>query len=140
MARLTLLLFALSCALAGCVMALGVLAGSAVPMVNGIFYTDVDTKVLLIAAGSADLVLTVVFRAAARHNIEGEVLTVRICMEGKTIKLAALRDNGNSLREPMGGRPVLVSAYGALDTVLTRPVRQILTRERLGHSQSCGSH
>ena len=37
LARLTLLLFALSCALAGCVMALGVLAGSAVPMVNGIF-------------------------------------------------------------------------------------------------------
>ena len=132
LARLTLLLFALSCDLAGCVMALGVLAGSAVPMVNGIFYTDVDTKVLLIAAGSADLVLTVVFRAAARHNIEGEVLTVRICMEGKTIKLAALRDNGNSLREPMGGRPVLVLAYGALDTVLPRPVRQILTRDRLG--------
>ena len=45
--RLTLLLFAVSCAMAGCVLALGLVAGGGVPMVNGVFYTDVDAKVLL---------------------------------------------------------------------------------------------
>ena len=49
--RLTLLLFAVSCAMAGCVLALGLVAGGGVPMVNGVFYTDVDAKVLL--TGSA---------------------------------------------------------------------------------------
>ena len=63
--RLTLLLFAVSCAMAGCVLALGLVAGGGVPMVNGVFYTDVDAKVLLTAAAAAYLVLTVVFRAAA---------------------------------------------------------------------------
>ena len=67
--RLTLLLFAVSCAMAGCVLALGLVAGGGVPMVNGVFYTDVDAKVLLTAAAAAYLVLTVVFRAAAGKGI-----------------------------------------------------------------------
>ena len=55
--RLTLLLFAVSCAMAGCVLALGLVAGGGVPMVNGVFYTDVDAKVLLTAAAAASLLL-----------------------------------------------------------------------------------
>ena len=35
--RLTLLLFAVSCAMAGCVLGLGLLAGSAVPVIRGVF-------------------------------------------------------------------------------------------------------
>ena len=50
--RLTLLLFAVSCALAGCVLALGLLAGGGVPVVSGVFYTDVDARVLLIASAA----------------------------------------------------------------------------------------
>ena len=48
--RLTLLLLAVSCGMAGCVLALGLLAGSRVPVVSGVFYTDVNARVLLIAA------------------------------------------------------------------------------------------
>ena len=72
--RLTLLLFAVSCAMAGCVLALGLVAGGGVPMVNGVFYTDVDAKVLLTAAAAAYLVLTVVFRAAAGKGVRGELV------------------------------------------------------------------
>lgn len=50
LARLTLLFFALSCALAGSVLALGLLAGGGVPVTRGVFYTDVDARVLLAAA------------------------------------------------------------------------------------------
>lgn len=133
LARLTLLLFALSCALAGCVLALGTLAGSAVPVVDGIFYTDVDVKVLLVAAGAAYLVLTVVFRASARHSLEGQLLTARVCIGGRTAELTALWDSGNSLREPGKGRPVLVLAPGVLDGVLPRPARRLITPEGLRH-------
>ena len=129
--RLTLLLFAVACALAGCVLALGLLAGSAVPMVNGIFYTDVNAKVLLIAAAAAYLVLTVVFRSAAKHGVGGETLPVRICAGGRITELAALRDSGNALRDPAAGQPVLVAAPGALNAVLPREVRQMLTPEAL---------
>ena len=125
--RLTLLLFAIACALAGCVLALGLLAGSAVPAVNGVFYTDVDAKVLLAAGTAAYLVLTVVFRAAARHGLGGELLPVRVCIGGRVTELTALWDSGNSLRDPVGGQPVLVTAPGTLEGSLPRELRRLLT-------------
>ena len=129
--RLVLLLFAVSCAMAGCVLALGLLAGSRVPVSNGIFYTDVDAKVLLIATAAAYLVLTVVFRAAARHGVGGELLPVSVSISGRTVKLTALHDNGNSLRDPAGGGAVLVAAPGSLDGALPALVRRLLTPEML---------
>lgn len=60
------MLFLVSCGFAGCVLALGLAAGRGIPMENGVFYTNVDAKILLISAASAYLVLTVVFRASAR--------------------------------------------------------------------------
>lgn len=40
--RLTLVFFGVSCAMAGCVLGLGMLSGGAIPAVNGVFYTDVS--------------------------------------------------------------------------------------------------
>lgn len=72
------------------------------------------------------MVLTVVFRAAARHGVAGELLRMRVCVGGRDVELTALRDTGNGLRDPVGGTPVLVAAPGALDGVLPRRVRQLL--------------
>lgn len=131
LARLTLLLFAVSCAMAGCVLGLGLLAGSAVPVVRGVFYTDVSAKVLLIAAGAAYLVLTVVFRAAARHGLGGELVGVRVCINGRTAALTALLDTGSALRDPVTGTAVLVTSPGALDGALPPQVRRLLTPDLL---------
>lgn len=128
--RLTLLFFALSCALAGCVLGLGLLSGG-VPMAGGIFYTDVDARVLLIAAAAAYAVMTVVFRAAAKHGVEGQLLRARVCLKGRVVTLTALHDTGNALCDPVSGAPVLVTARGALENVFPSQVRQILTPERL---------
>ncbi|MDD3347552.1 sigma-E processing peptidase SpoIIGA [Oscillibacter sp.] len=129
--RLTLLLFALSCAMAGCVLALGLLAGGGVPMVNGIFYTDVDGTVLLVAAAGAYLLGNVVFRATARCALEGRLLPVRISVGGRTAVLTALWDSGNTVRDPSDGRPVLVTAPGAPESVLPPGVRRLCTPEHL---------
>ena len=129
--RLVLLLFAVSCAMAGCVLALGLLADSRVPVSNGIFYTDVDAKILLIATAAAYLILTVVFRAAARHGVGGELLCVTVCVGGKAVKLTALHDSGNSLRDPAGGGAVLVVAPGVLNSVLPGSIGKLLTPELL---------
>lgn len=129
--RLALLLFAVSSAMAGCVLALGLLAGSRVPVVNGVFYTDVDAKVLLIAAAAAYMVLAVVFRASAGHGVAGRLLPVRVCVNGRTAALTALWDTGNALREPGSGAPVLVTAPGGLDGIWPEEVRRLLTAENL---------
>ena len=129
--RLVLMLFAVSCAMAGCVLALGLLAGSRVPVSNGSFYTDVDARVLLVAVAAAYLVLTVVFRAAARHGLGGALVPVKVCVGGRTVQLTALYDSGNGLRDPAGGGAVLVTAPGSLDSVLPRSVGKLLTPELL---------
>ena len=112
--RLILLFFAVSCAMAGCVLGLGLLAGGGVPAVNGILYTNVDAKALAVAGTAAYGVLSVVFRAAAGHGVKGELLPVRVRIGGRTAELTALLDSGSGLRAP-DGRPVLVAAPGALD-------------------------
>lgn len=129
--RLTLLLFAVSCAMAGCVLALGLLAGSGVPMANGIFYTDVNATVLLIAAAAAYLVLTVVFRAAARHGVRGERVTVRLSFEGRTAELTALCDTGNVLRDPVTGRQLLVASCRAVEPLWRPALRGMFSPEML---------
>ena len=107
--RLVLVLFGISCAMAGGVLVLGMAAGG-IPAAAGIFYTDVDLGVLLTAATVAYLVLAVVFRASARNGVQGKLLPVRICVGGRTVELTALWDSGNGLTDPGTGRPVLVVA------------------------------
>ena len=129
--RLTLLLFAVSCALAGCVLGLGLVAGGGVPAVNGIFYTDVDARTLLVAATAAYVVLAVIFRAAARHGLRGELLRTEVCRRGKSVRLTALRDTGTSLADPVSGQPVLVVSRGALDPLLPAAVKRLMTERSL---------
>ena len=132
LARLTLLFFALSCALAGSVLALGLLAGGSVPVTRGVFYTDVDARVLLAAATAAYGLVRVVFRAAARSGVEGRLVPVRIAIDGKTAELTALWDSGNTLRDPVDGQPVLVVAPGSLRGILPGAAARLCTPEALG--------
>ncbi len=128
--RLLLLFFAVSCAMAGCVLGLGLLAGGGVPVVNGVFYTNVNLRILVIAGAAAYAVLSVVFRAAASHGVKGTLLPVRVCLGGRTAELTALADSGSGLRAP-DGRGVLVTAPGALRGILPPAAAGLLTPERL---------
>ena len=131
LARLTLLLFAVSCGMAGCVLGLGLLAGEVIPVQRGIFYTDVNLRVLLLSAAAAYGVLTLVFRSAARHGLQGRLLRVRVCIGGAETELTALWDSGNGLREPETGRPVLVAAPETLAGILPEEVSRLLTAWKL---------
>ncbi len=128
--RMLLLFLGVSCGMAGAVLTVGFLAGG-VPMMSGVFYTDVSIRVLLIAATAAYAVLTVVFRASARHGVRGELLPVKICISGKMQTLTALWDTGNGLRDPIGGAPVLVVEGGIIRESLPRGLRFLLESERL---------
>ncbi len=130
--RMTLLLFLVSCGFAGCVLALGLAAGRGMPMENGVFYTNVDAKVLLISAAAAYLVLTVVFRASARRSGAGGFLipvTVAFC--GSRAALTALCDTGNTLRDPATGRPVLVASAEKLQVLWPPELGPLLTPSAL---------
>ena len=106
-------------------------AGSGEMVMRGIFYTDVDGRTLLIAATSVYLVITLVFKTAAKHGTRGELLEIRVSLNGRTASMTALQDSGNDLRNPMDGRPILVVAPGVLDGVLPSEVRSKITSKRL---------
>lgn len=129
--RLTALFMALSCGLAGCILGLSLLAGSRLLGAEGVFFTNVDVKGLLLAGTAVYLFFSAVFRAAARHSLNGETAEVKISICGRTVSLTALLDNGCGVCEPVSGQPVLVVAEGALDSAFPTAVRRQLTREAL---------
>ena len=130
--RLMLLLLLVSCGFAGCVLGLG-LASGGVPMANGVFYTDVDVRVLLMAAGAAYAVLSVVFRASARQAVSGTLTHVTLCWGDRRAELTALCDTGNGLRDPATGNPVLVACAGRLGQLWPPELRPFLTDRALVH-------
>lgn len=132
--RLSLLALAVSCALAGCVLCLGLFGGE-VPMENGVFYTNVNLRVLLTAAAAAYLLMSVVFRASAARGAEGKRIPVTVCLRGKTLHLTALYDTGNALRDPLSGQPVLVISADTAQALFPPPLR--ITGEWLKDPASC---
>lgn len=128
--RLMLLLLLVSCGFAGCVLAIGLTAGE-FPVRQGIFYTDVDLQVLLLAAGGAYIVFSVVFRAAGRQAVQGTLTTAEAALEGRCVRLKVLCDTGNALRDPVTGRPVLVVWGGAVRELWPPELRPFLTERAL---------
>lgn len=128
--RLTLLWFAVSCGFAGAVLGLGLLLGG-IPVIQGIFYTDINTKVLAAAFAAGYFLFSVVFRTAAKHGIQEELLPVQIRHFGRMVELTALWDSGHGLRDPVSGASVLILAPGQLDSMLSAAVRSLVTEERL---------
>lgn len=120
--RLTVIFFGLSCGFAGIVLAMGLFSKGSIPSVNGIFYTDINFQVLLIASTSVYLLLTFVFRSSVSHSVNGRWLTVRLSLEEKVISFAALYDTGNSLRDPMNGKPVLILSKDTWKSILKKCV------------------
>lgn len=111
--RLTALFFLLSAALAGLLLALGLMMGSPSSILSRIYYADISWGVLLLSALLFYGLLYLVFYQKARYG-GGEIMEVTIRLEGRQCRLRALRDTGNTLRDPVHGQPVLVAETSVL--------------------------
>ena len=121
--RLTALFWLLSGGLAGLL-----LAGSPRGIVQRVYYADISWPVLLGTAAGFYGLLHLVFRQAARHE-GGELMEIEVVVAGRRCCLRALRDNGNSLRDPVRGQPVLVAETAALAALWPREAAAILETE-----------
>lgn len=107
--RQGVLFVALTCAFGGGVVAIGLLGGTGLSLGNGVFYSALDIKIVLLSAAVCYGVLTLVFRRLARHSTaNGELVPVKLCLGGRTVVLTGLVDTGNTLTDPVSGRPVVV--------------------------------
>ena len=102
--RLTALFFLLSGALAGLLLAAGLAAGSPGAILSRVYYADISWPVLLGSAIGFGLLLHLVFRQGARHE-GGELMDVTVSLQGRRLRLRALHDTGNTLRDPVSGQP-----------------------------------
>jgi stage II sporulation protein GA (sporulation sigma-E factor processing peptidase) len=89
-----------------------------------------DLKVMLLSAAGCYLLLTLAGRRMGRHTRgSGELISVRLELEGRRAELTALVDTGNTLTDPMGNRPVLVAEAEAVRPLF--PPELTLTGEDL---------
>ena len=125
--RLGALFLALAFCLGGaaflCVQALG---GGVLLLPSGAYY-PVSTAGLLALAGCGYLVAYTVFSRLAEHG-GGEITPLYLCANGHTAALRALRDTGNTLRDPITNERVLVTDLRAAQTLLPEAA---LSAERL---------
>lgn len=105
--RVTLVFFALACALGGGVMVIGLLGGQGLGLQQGVYYSVMDLKTLLLSAAVCYALLTLVFQRSASHDSRELVPAVLYLGEGR-VQLTALVDTGNTLTDPVTGMGVMV--------------------------------
>lgn len=126
--RVTLVFFGLSCAFGGGIFAIGLLGGRGLTLRNGVLYSVMDLRILLLSAAVCYAVLTLVFRRTARHG-RREVLPAVLILEGRRVAVNALVDTGNTLTDPVTGRPVMVAEGSRLGPLL--PGERVLDEKAL---------
>lgn len=124
--RMTALFWLLSGGLAGLLLALGLMVGSPAAVLQHVYRADISVPVLLGTAALFYGLLHLVFRQSARYE-RGELMEIEVVIGGRACRLRALRDNGNSLRDPVRGQPVLVAETEALRPLWPKVVADILS-------------
>ena len=140
--RQTVIFFAVACAFAGGILAIGLLGRRGLAIGQGIVYTGMDLKIVLLSAAGCYVLFTAVLRRAGRHSAaRGEIVETTLRLMGRKATLPALVDTGNTLTDPVSGRPAIVVEGAAVrplfgadapdERELTAPV-EALTRLNAG--------
>ena len=123
--RLTALFFLLSGSLAGLMLALGLAVGEPTGIMRRLYCADVSWGVLLGSSALFYVLLHLLFRQAARYG-GGDTVDITITIKERHCRVRALRDSGNTLRDPIRGQSVLVA-----ETVATAPLWEESTMQIL---------
>ena len=122
--RVSLVFFAVSAAFGGGVFALQLLGGRGLTLQNGIFYSAMDLRLILLSAAGCYVLITLLFQRTARHSgLRRELVPAVLTLEGRRVALTALVDTGNTLTDPATGRPVLVAEADSLEELLPPGLR-----------------
>lgn len=108
--RVTLVFFGVSAAFGGGIFALQLVGGRGLTLKNGIFYSAMDLRLILLSAAACYTVISMIFRRTARHSGPSrELAPAVLTLDGRRVALTALVDTGNTLTDPVTNRPVMVA-------------------------------
>ena len=108
--RVGLVFFAVAAAFGGGVLALELLGGGGMSLQNGVVFSTLDLRLILLSAAGCYVGITLVLGRVARHSgARGELVEAVLTLEGRRVVLTALVDTGNTLTDPATGRAVMVA-------------------------------
>ncbi|MEG2118799.1 MAG: sigma-E processing peptidase SpoIIGA [Pseudoflavonifractor sp.] len=108
--RVALLFFGVAAAFGGGIFALELLGGTGLSLRNGIYYSAMDLRLILLSAAGCYMVFTLVFRRMGQHaGPRRELVPAVVTLGRRKIALTALVDTGNTLTDPVTNRPVMVA-------------------------------
>lgn len=108
--RQAVIFFALACAFGGGVLAVGLMGGPGMSLGGGVVYSGMDIKIVLLSAAGCYTVFTLALSRFGRHTAAaGELVQAILTLSDRRITLTALLDTGNTLSDPVSGRPVMVA-------------------------------
>ncbi len=107
--RQSLIFLALTFAFAGGILAISLLGGQGLTFSNGVLYSPMDLKMVLLSAAGCYGLLTLLFRNFGKHSaVTGELLTLTLILKHDTLNFPVLLDTGNTLTDPITGHSVPV--------------------------------
>lgn len=107
--RQGIIFLSLTFAFGGGVLAVSLLGQHGLALGNGVFYSPMDLKMVLLSGAICYMVLSVGMSGILRHTgVEGELVPVKLRMENQWTQFNALVDTGNTLTDPVQGSPVMV--------------------------------
>jgi len=122
--RQCIIFFALACAFGGSILAISLMGREGLSLGRGVIYSSMDIKIVLLSAAVCYGVLTLVFQRAGKHtSLTGELLPVQLRLGARSVELTALVDTGNTLTDPITGKPVMVAEGERLMDLFPKAVR-----------------
>lgn len=112
-----LFFLALSFAFGGAVLLLVQAAEPDCVLIGGRAYYGVTFPALLLLAGACYGLAAVVLRGWGSHT-GGDLAPLELELQSSRVCLQALRDTGNTLRDPVSGQPILVAEWQVLCRLL----------------------
>ena len=111
----SLIFLAVTCALGGGVLAVGMMDGAALSLGRHVVYSMPDLKLVMLSAAGCFALLHLVSPLLCRHTrAGGELEEITFELMGRCLTLTAFHDSGNTLTDPVTGRKVPVAEGEAL--------------------------
>lgn len=93
--------------------------------------SDELIKFLVIGIGISTLLIKYILRFyQTRMTKENYLTSMIIALNNREVELTALIDTGNSLREPISQRPVIIAEYNALEDILPDLVKDMYVENK----------
>lgn len=130
LAKDILIFYVISFVFGGCSFALiYLLDPSKVEMRNGVLVGSYPIKVTLIAGIIAFFAIQLAFKITKNKlSVEDMICDVKIYYENKDMKIKALIDSGNMLKDPVSGCPVIVVEYEKIISVLSEKMIECINK------------